>query len=444
MKLLHPNRPLLSAVALFTALTAFSVTPARAQSDIGNAAGAPAQVQYAPDELERLRADLIAFVKAYQELSATLGPRHARQFDGLDEQLKRLSAADLNVIRNGMPDTSVLGKATQRLQAGAEKPNLYRAVGGSSLGDGPIQSLSPGFPGADYPSCGSTRTDDDVIDASDIALFVAEGVRDAASRGCGQVAVVAGFGANTSTACIITDGVYLAAKIINYGLHYCNDKIDSAEQASAFGRLEHLHTDLESSVSNDNANKAALATAIANSQSAIVSNANSNTAALTATIGSTRTAIIANADANGAAIITNDNLNRNTIVTNDNANRAAIVANDNANKNTIVANDNANATMLRDLLLRTQIEADLASNDGATPVALFETPETVCAGAAPLNQCGLLGLVRSIVVQTIARLAGSGAAQANAFLAKGDQYRTAGNYKAAYQQYRQAYKTAAK
>jgi hypothetical protein len=258
------------------------------------------------------------------------------------------------------------------------------------------------------------------------------------------VAVVAGFGANTSTACIITDAVYLAAKGVNYGLHYCNDKIDSAEQASAFGRLEHLHTDLEGSIANDNANKAALSTAIANSQSAIVSNANSNTAALTATIGSTQTAIIANADANGAAIITNDNINKNTIVANDNANKAAIVANDNANKNTIVANDNANATMLRDLLLRTQIEADLASNDGATPVALFETPETVCAGAAPVNQCGLLGLVRQIVVQTIARLAGSSAAQANAFLAKGDQYRTAGNYKAAYQQYRHAYKTAAK
>lgn len=432
MKLLQPSRPLLSAVALFTALTAFSAAPARAQSDVNNAGGAPAQVQYAPDELERLRADLVAFVQAYQRVAAKVGPAQAQKFDGIDEQLRRLTAADLNVIRNGMPDTSVLSKVTQRLRAGAEKQNLYRPVE-LSAGDGPVQSLSPGFPGADYPSCGSTRTDDAVIDASDIALFVAEGVRDAASRACGQVVVVLGAGGNGNLACIATDAVYLAAKAVNYGLHYCNDKIDSAEQASAFGRLEHLHTDLESSISNDNANKAALSTAIANSQSAIVANDNGNTAALTATIGSTRTAIIANADANGAAIITNDNLNRNTIVANDNANRTAIVA-----------NDNANATMLRDLLLRTQIEADLASGDGATPVALFETPETVCAGAAPLNQCGLLGLVRQIVVQTIARLAGSGAAQANSFLAKGDQYRTAGNYKAAYQQYRHAYKTAAK
>lgn len=135
---------------------------------------------------------------------------------------------------------------------------------------------------------------------------------------------------------------------------------------------------------------------------------------------------------------------QNAVIANSDANRAAIVANDNANKNTIVANDNANATMLRDLLLRTQIETDLAAADSAVPVALFETPETVCTGAAPLNQCGLLGLVRQVVVQTIARLAGSSAAQANSFLAKGDQYKTAGDYKAAYQQYRMAYKAAAK
>jgi hypothetical protein len=98
--------------------------------------------------------------------------------------------------------------------------------------------------------------------------------------------------------------------------------------------------------------------------------------------------------------------------------------------------------MLSNLLL--QIEADLATPDNATPVALFVTPGTVCGPSAPLNQCGLLGLVRQIVVQTISNLIGSNATQANSFLAKGDQYRNAGNFPAAYQQYRQAYKTATK
>jgi len=72
------------------------------------------------------------------------------------------------------------------------------------------------------------------------------------------------------------------------------------------------------------------------------------------------------------------------------------------------------------------------------------TPDTSCGSSAPLNQCGLLGLVRQIVVQTISNLAGANASQANSFLAKVDQYRNAGNYAAAYQQYRAAYKTATK
>ncbi|HKO97279.1 MAG TPA: hypothetical protein VJU86_09820 [Pyrinomonadaceae bacterium] len=47
-------------------------------------------------------------------------------------------------------------------------------------------------------------------------------------------------------------------------------------------------------------------------------------------------------------------------------------------------------------------------------------------------------------MQTIARLAGANASQANSLLAKGDQDRTAGNYSAAYENYRAAYKTAVK
>ena len=77
-------------------------------------------------------------------------------------------------------------------------------------------------------------------------------------------------------------------------------------------------------------------------------------------------------------------------------------------------------------------------------VALFATPSTSCGLSAPLSQCGLLGLVRQIVVQTISNLAGSNTSQANSSLAKGDQYRNAGNNVAAYQQYRMAYKTATK
>ena len=100
--------------------------------------------------------------------------------------------------------------------------------------------------------------------------------------------------------------------------------------------------------------------------------------------------------------------------------------------------------MLSNLLLRLQIEADLAAADNATPVALFVTPETTCGPSAPLNQCGLLGLVRQIVVQTIANLTALNARKPIHFWQREISTGTPGNYAAAYQQYRQAYKVAAK
>jgi hypothetical protein len=424
-------------LALFPAISTY------AQSGVNNYKDEHARVQYSSDDLDSLRADLIAFVRAYQGMAGTINPNLAGKFDGIEEQLKKLSTTQLNTLRNGLPDVSVLSKATRKLNLAVEKSNLNRAVNFASK-DGAVQNNSVGFPGPDYPSCGSTRTDDSVVDASDTALFVAEGVREAASRACDEVVVIVGEGGNGSLACIITDGIYIAAKVINYGLHYCNDKIDSAEQQAAFGRLGHLHTDLENSIINDNA----------------------NTTTITGAVTTAKNTIVSNSDANRVTIVGNDNLNKTTIVTAiansqgaivDNANgntlalttaisntQAAIINNDNTNKNTIVANDNANATMLTNLLLRTQIESDLAAGDNSTPVGLFQTPGTICSLSAPVNQCGMLGLVRLIVVQTISNQAGSSTSQANSFLAKGDSAMTAGNYKSAYQWYRQAYKTAVK
>jgi hypothetical protein len=195
--------------------------------------------------------------------------------------------------------------------------------------------------------------------------------------------------------------------------------------------------------------------------------------------------ILANADANRTTITTavsnaqttivnNDNTNKNTIINNDNTNKDTIVTNDNNNKTTIVNNDNANTLTLtnlinatrveilntvkdskeesNNLLLRTQIEADLASTDGSTFVALYETPSNVCLPS--LNQrglpqigalsnpvqCGLLDLVRSIVRDTIANVNTSSTAAS--FFAQGDTQRAAGQYKAAYTSYRKAYKAA--
>ena len=158
-------------------------------------------------------------------------------------------------------------------------------------------------------------------------------------------------------------------------------------------------------------------------------------------------------------IINNDNANTTTIVNNDNANTVTILAAVEAAKTYIVTDAHANKDEMKNLLLRTQIEADLSSTDGSTFVALYETPSNVCLTSLndkglpqtvslpgfptiTITQCGLLDLVRSIVRDTIANV-GAGT-NAQSFFATAEAQRTAGKYKEAYASYRRAYKAASK
>jgi hypothetical protein len=355
-------------------------------------------------DLEQLRSDLLNFVQAYKEFAASVGMnKQAEAFDLSAQQIRALPLKQLDVLRNMMPETAGVVSATQNLRSQVER---RQAKGQSLSPDMRLLTLpmSPVFPGADYPACGSTRTSEAAIDASDAALFVAETVREAASRACDEVVVILGEGGNGSLACLITDGIYIAAKAVNYGLHFCNDKIDQAELLASYTRLAHLHSDLEASVANDNAN---------------------------------RTSIINNDNTNTTNIVTNDNTNKTSIINNDNANTTNIINNDNANTTNILLNANANKNEIRDLILRTQIEADLATADSATFVALYLTPTA---------NGGYLDLVRTIVAQTIANIqaAGGNTGQAASLLSQGDAARTAGDFKGAYTLYRKAYKAAAK
>jgi hypothetical protein len=147
-------------------------------------------------------------------------------------------------------------------------------------------------------------------------------------------------------------------------------------------------------------------------------------------------------------IINNDNTNKNTILAKLDENTTIIttkvgdtgtliINNDNANKTQIINNDNANKNELRDLILRSQIEADLSQPDGSSPIALYELPTA---------QGGYLDLVKTIVTETIARIqaAGGTIGTAMAFLNTANAYKTAGNFKAAYDNYRKAYRAAAR
>jgi hypothetical protein len=421
-----------------------------------------------------MRSKLLEMLDTVQDYATSVMPYDTQSAERLAQarkQIEGFSVKELNAFRAVLDPSKLnadLPQARETLES--FKPALQAAASRkmqSSISKN--MAISTALPPIEGPDAvcealiGSGRPSSDLINAADAVYVAAKVINAVASRACDQV-VVAGVivlgegavgGGNTSSACIAADAVLFVAENVHDKLAACDDDFTKRSVDAAVSRLDHIHTDLEASVANDDANKAAIVansdankTAIINNsdanKTAVIANADANKSAVFTKIGDSATAIIANDNANKTTIVANDNTNKDTIVANDNANKNTIVANDNANKDTIVANDNANATMLRNLLMRTQIEADLSSTDGAVPVALFETPETQCDGAAPLNQCGLLNLVREVVVQTISRLAGTSAAQANSFLAKGDQYKTAGNFKAAYQQYRQAYKTAGK
>jgi hypothetical protein len=146
--------------------------------------------------------------------------------------------------------------------------------------------------------------------------------------------------------------------------------------------------------------------------------------------------IVDNANANRTAIVDNNSSNVTTILNNNNANATAIVNNDNNNRTLIIDNANANKNELRDLILRTQIEADLAEADSATMVAWYLTPTA---------NGGRLDLVQTIVTQTLANIlaAGGSIGEAQSFLDQANADKAAGRFKDAYKNYRKAYKLAA-
>lgn len=193
---------------------------------------------------------------------------------------------------------------------------------------------------------------------------------------------------------------------------------------------------------------------VAGAKTEIITKLDSGTTTITNAISASETAIVNNDNANRTTIVNNDNANRTTIVNNDNANTLALTNLINATRVEILNTVKDSKEETNNLLLRTQIEADLSSTDGSTFVALYETPGNIClpslnqkglpqigALSSPV-QCGLLDLVRAIVRDTI-RNVGAGT-NAQSFFATAEAQRAAGNYKAAYASYRKAYKAASK
>lgn len=386
------------------------------------------QTTFSPEELEQMRSAMYELLDANLEVANILSPKGRERMNGLGlqkgdnptadlrKQIEQMSDKQLTTLRKVLNPAKMQSKLQQsRLTLSQYKNSVMKTAAGS------VSINSAGLP--DINAYCSPLSPEAII-AADVIFFAAELVRDEAQDACNETIVVLGEGGNGSLACLITDAIYVAAHAANQAIHFCDDDYAQSVGQASFERLGHIHADLESSVANDNANTAS---------------------------------IISNDNTNKTAIINNDNTNKDTIVANDDAHFVSLTNLINATRTAIINNANDNKDEVKNLLLRTQIEADLASTDGSAFVALYETPSNVCLPAlndkgmpqlaASLNaptptQCGLLDLVRSIVRDTIANV-GAGT-NAQKFFTSAEAQRAAGKYKDAYASYRQAYKAAGK
>jgi len=374
--------------------------------------------QYSTEQLEELRTKLIELVDTVKDFSDLILPDDVaaagklaaakKQFQGYTTQQLSLFRGILNPVEMN----TRLGGARVALEQ--YRPALEAIRQDQTQSSKLRQSSaaltmdSTALPDREAPDSvcnalvGSGRVTSAMTNAADVIFLAAAGLRAGLSRGCNQVLVVLGEGGNTSAACIAADVVYYVALALRTKLTSCEKDYDGRTLDAIFNRTETIHTDLANSVANDNTNK---------------------------------TAIISNISSSQTAIIGNDNTNTTSIINNDNANKTTITTAISNSQNTIVDNTNAGKNELRDLILRTQIEANLAADGSDTFVGWYVTPAA---------NGGYLELARSIVIVTIAKLAGKKTTEANKQLAAGDAQKAAGNFSKAYFFYRQAYRTAVK
>ena len=341
------------------------------------AAARPALAQD-PAELSTLRKQYNAVLANFEALAALRGDTDAQaQARAGREAMRALTDDQLAAVysQTRVPDLSVAATASRYVVRQA------KAQARAMVPPGP---LSPGFPGPVPIPGGCTGVD--ISGETRYALLITKEVANSILAAATFVCTQDILGTNGAAVCI---PFAIAAAIANGFFDtatFCAGEVTANQVDANFNRLAHLHGDLGNAIT------------------AIVGNSNANT-----------TAIIANA----------------------NANTANIVANDDANTTAIITNANANKNELRDLVLRTQIEADLAMVDGAAVAALYELPAA---------QGGHLDLVMAIVTETIANVQAAGGSVGNAVatLADANAAKAAGDFKTAYALYRRAYKAAGK
>ncbi len=490
MKQFNVLRTLLNVIAIIMVFTiininsAYAVNPSASPTPEASPSPKPdptphkRQRKHSDDELKKLKdkiTELLITVEVTSD-TVTTDANSKKRITAAKSKLAAFTMDDLDVLRDSIDPAEIEGELqdakdkVEKMKPGAQDAyakgdsSLWRAASDNDLSSDFAQSTLPGIAPPDavcLKLIGDKRAKLEVVAAA-TAVYVAAKILDIAlNRGCNQV-VVAGVivlgaggvgGGNTSLACIVSDGLLFAAEQVLNKVHSCDVDFTERSVDAAVARMETVHGDIASSVTNDNTNatnilnndntnKTTITTAVTSAKefidgnattnkNTIIADALANKNAITSAIN-TGTMTVTTAVGDGTTtILVNDNKNKNTIVDNDNTNKNTVVKNDNDNKDAIVANANANKVEL----IRLKIAADLATADNSTLIGAFMLPAA---------KGGYLELVRAVVEQAINELAGSSMSQANSLLAQGKASETAGDYKNAYASYRKAYKLAVK
>ena len=343
----------------------------------------------APVGPERLRSQYDAMMADFGRIAASRGDAAAvEKVQRGRAAMKSLTDEQLAEVygRTGMPDLSVVTMATNHL---ARQADAMGRAGAANL----IQPFSDGFP--EFTPILSNCDGINISGDERYSLLIAKTVLDAVLAAATFVCSTSVLGVNTSLACVpFSVAASVASGLYNTAV-WCAGEVTGNQVDANFNRIDHLHDDLTAAI----------------------------------------TAIVDSSNANTSSIIANAATNTTTIVTNDNANTVAIVTNDNANAATIISNANTNKNELRDLVLRTQIEADLAMADSSAVVISYLLPAV---------QGGYLDLVGQIVAETIADVVAAGGDVSNATAAwnSANAAKAAGDFKRAYALYRKAYQDA--
>jgi hypothetical protein len=198
--------------------------------------------QYSAAELDQFRTQLLDLTDAIQQFGA-IAPPDIVDLDSLTSakaQIQAMTYPQLNTLRQGISPSKVSSRLQGARQAIAEYQKTRVDTTPASLKPRYIDpSAFPtvsGFCGANGPN----RIPTGVMLAADIVFFIADSVRELAQDACKQDVL----GENTSLACVIVDTIWIVAKGVDEGLHFCDDDLTGNVIDTNYARLDDVHTDV--------------------------------------------------------------------------------------------------------------------------------------------------------------------------------------------------------